>query len=229
MDANTQMPWRVDLHVHTRRFSPCAESLDPERLGLRMKACGLHGVVITEHDRLWPEADIVRLNRRLVGRRIYRGVEVSSRNGHFVVIGLKHMRGIKPGISAEELVHVTHCQDAAVILAHPQITYSQMHEPLALSEMPTGIHAVEVASTVTVGRSADEVAAFARKTGLVMVGGSDAHFLEQVGQVATCFARLPTDEDELAADIRNGRCAVMHDVEMALDEDVPLELELTTR
>ncbi len=206
MDDTAQMPWHVDLHVHTRRYSPCAESLDAEQLPERMIACGLHGLVITEHDHLWPRADIARLNHQLDGARIYRGVEVSSCNGHFLVIGLDHMDGLEPGISARQLVRAAKRQGAAVILAHPQLRYSQMQDPLDLSEMPAGIDAVEVASTVTVGHQADEVKAYAQQMGYAQVGGSDAHALPHVGRVVTLFPELPADEQELAATIRRGQC-----------------------
>ena len=78
---------RIDLHVHTRRYSPCAEALDPDHLPERLESLGLDGLVITEHDHLWSTEDIEYLNRRMRHGRIYRGVEVSSRNGHFIVIG----------------------------------------------------------------------------------------------------------------------------------------------
>lgn len=206
MEEHTNIAWRVDLHVHTRRFSPCAESLDPQQLPALLSRGRLGGIVITEHDRLWPRSDIDELNRYLTSARIFRGVEVSSSNGHFVVIGLKRMDGIRPGISARALIRKARSQDAAVILAHPQIHYSQTHDQLDVLEMPAGIDAIEVTSTMTIGEASHQAKACARQIGCSMVGGSDAHALSQVGQAYTTFSTLPCDESELAAAIRSGHC-----------------------
>lgn len=201
------LQWRVDLHVHTRRYSPCAESLDPEKLPAAITAMGLDGAVITEHDHLWSPLELAALNRHASGPRIYRGVEISSRNGHFLVIGLDRLDAFHPGMSIQNLVRQARRQSAAVIWAHPQLTYSQTINPLDFSDLPDGIDAIEAASTVTVGRQAAEIMAYAREFGYNTVGGSDAHALVQVGKAFTCLDHLPADEKELAAAICSGRCA----------------------
>lgn len=202
------MPWtcRVDLHVHTNRFSPCAESLDPERLPEVMAHIGLQGVVITEHDCLWPVKEIAALNRRVEKGHIYRGVEVSSRNGHFVVIGLETLDGFQPGIDVASLVKIAAKQSAAVIWAHPCANYGNITEPLPVDAMPQGIHAVEVASDVTDQAATSRALGYAKRMGWVPVCGSDAHSLGHVGCVATLFPQLPKDDKALAAAISAGRC-----------------------
>lgn len=206
MEKHAKISWHIDLHVHTRRFSPCAESLDPRQLPALLSRRPLSGIVIAEHDHLWPRCDIDELNRQLPSGRIFRGMEVSSSNGHFVVIGLERMDGIRPGISARALISKARSQKAAVILAHPHIHYSQTQDQLDVLEMPAGIDAIEVASTMTIGEAAQQAQAWARQIGCAMVGGSDAHALSQVGQSFTTFSTLPSDEKELAEAIRNGAC-----------------------
>lgn len=206
MSERAALKFRVDLHVHTRRFSPCAEALDPQCLHLVMAQRGLHGVVITEHDQLWPGHDIQALNDKLKTARIYRGVEVSSRNGHFIVIGLDELDGIKPGIAIGALVEKVQGQGAAIIWAHPHMQYGQTAEPLSAAGMPRGIHAVEVASSITWGQKTLEARAYASRMGCAAVGGSDAHSLGQVGRAFTLFNELPLNEKALAAAIRSGQC-----------------------
>lgn len=201
-----EMNWYIDLHVHSRRYSPCAESLDPLDLPAVLAQRHLNGIVITEHDRLWKKRDIKALNRDLKYGRIYRGVEVSSRNGHFIIIGLEHMDDIQSGISARTLIQKARSQSAAVILAHPQIHYRHTTCQLDAREMPVGIDAVEVASSVTIGPAAAQAEAFASQMGCASVGGSDAHSPSQVGLAFTAFSRLPANERELAAAIRSGCC-----------------------
>lgn len=200
--------YRLDLHVHTRRFSPCAEALDPGRLHEMMARQGLHGLVITEHDQLWPANEIAALNRGLKNGRIYRGVEVSSRNGHFIVIGIDEMDGIRPGIGIRELVQKVDQLQAALIWAHPYLNYGSVPEPLPPAGMPRGIHAVEAASGVTSGEKTVMALASALQMGCVPVGGSDAHCPGQVGCAYTRFARLPKNEKSLAAAIRAGKCKI---------------------
>lgn len=196
----------MDLHVHTCRYSACAETLDPGQLPLIMARRGLHGVVLTEHDQLWSAAEIAALNRNLAGRRIYRGVEVSSRHGHFLVIGLDDLDGIRKGMAIEELAARARAAGAAVVWAHPLNNYSNTSHCLTLETMPPGIHAVETAGGRTRADSAALAMAYARRMGCTPVAGSDAHVIDQVGSAYTRFARLPRDEKALAAAIVAGRC-----------------------
>jgi len=197
---------RIDLHVHTRRYSPCAEAIDPEQLHRVMDEARLRGLVITEHDQLWPAEELAQINRKLKNGRIYRGVEVSTRNGHFVVIGLDSMDGIRAGIGIEDLVKRSQAQQAAVIWAHPMLNYGNTPDPLPVEKMPPGIHAIEVASGMTNGSNGDKARAIAKRMGWSPVGGSDAHCLSQIGSIATLFPRLPKDEKALARAIKSGRC-----------------------
>lgn len=197
---------RIDLHVHTRRYSACAEGLNPDRLPERMAQAGIDGLVITEHDYLWSREDIARLNRGLNKGRIYRGVEVSSCNGHFVVIGLQTLSGIARGIDISSLVQLARVQEAAIIWAHPQQCYSNTAAPCTFMHLPDNIDAVEVASSITEGERSREAMAMAGRMGWAQVGGSDAHILKQVGCAVTRFESLPADESALAKAIRSGRC-----------------------
>ena len=205
------LPFRIDLHVHTRRFSACAEGLPPEKLRRIISAGVIDGLVITEHDRLWPKADIDELNRSLDRGRIYRGIEVSSRNGHFVVIGLERSDGIAPGIDIGQLIEKVHSQDAAIIWAHPSLAYGSTPEPLDSLHLPFGVDAVEVASSVTTGALIHEAERLADTLGCARVAGSDAHTLSRVGCAYTRFRTLPRNEAEMALAIRQGQCTAGHE------------------
>lgn len=198
--------FRIDLHVHTKRYSPCAELLQPDKLVEQARKQGLHGVVITEHDRLWRLDDIQQLQPQTTDIRLYRGVEVSSASGHFVVIGLENLDGITPGISIEALVDAVKPQGAALILVHHHLIYSNIASPRTIDEMPGGIDAIEVASSVTSGRNQKDAENIALSRGWTAVGGSDAHNLDRVGVAFTCFKRLPKDEKQLARAILSGAC-----------------------
>jgi predicted metal-dependent phosphoesterase TrpH len=202
----SQLPVRLDLHVHTRRYSPCAPSLVPTQT-VDLINCGcLEGIVVTDHDVLWAPEEIQALNTKLNRGRIYRGVEVSSCNGHFILIGVDDVQTLHPGDPLEKIQALAHAQGGVVIWAHPHQRYHQITDPIEGQHLPAGIDAIEVTSTVTSPGETKAAHRLARRHLLTMVGGSDAHCLAAVGQVLTCFKRLPPNEAALAEMIRGGDC-----------------------
>lgn len=194
---------RVDLHVHTRRYSQCAEGLDPAALPGIMRARGLSGVVVSEHDAMWSAAELGELRAALgPDQRVYGGVEVTTRDGHLVVIGLEGLGDIRRGMAGAALVERALREGAAVILAHPH-----RGRPGPYDLVLPGLHAVEVRNATTSAEQAARAASLARTAGLLAVAGSDAHALEHVGGAFTVFDRLPEDEAALAAMLRAGRGA----------------------
>jgi predicted metal-dependent phosphoesterase TrpH len=203
---DTERHFRIDLHVHTKRYSPCAETLDPEELGEEMVRKGLSGLVLSEHDEMWSKEEV----RELTGPfsdaiKIYRGVEISSCDGHFVVIGLNDLAGLQPGVSIEKIIAVAQLQNAAVILAHPQRNVKKTCGGAGQVHWPSGINAVEVMSTLTKNENEIVAREIAAKSNWSMVAGSDAHSLANVGATYTVFDQFPENEKELARMIISGR------------------------
>ncbi len=194
----------IDLHIHTSRYSACAELLNAALLKSRVRLCGLHGAVITEHDTLWSPAEIAALDPELAEIRIYRGVEVSSDAGHFVVIGLDDLKGIQAGVPLADMIRKADHDQAAVILVHHHQQYANTPRPMDVMAMPRGIHAIEVASMLTRGGHGQEARRIAHLKGWMPVAGSDAHALEHVGAAFTVFPEIPADEKALAQAIRSG-------------------------
>ncbi len=69
---------KFDLHIHTRKHSPDSVT-DPFDLVESAVAAGLDGIVITEHDYLWTEAELQDLRAAAPGLVILAGVEVTGR------------------------------------------------------------------------------------------------------------------------------------------------------
>src|SRR4029453_17761332 len=80
-----------DLHMHTRRYSPDSE-IDPFELVRRAKEIGLDGIVITEHDRLWPEDELEELRAAAPGLVVLGGGGGDRPRGRSFVF-----RGYGPG------------------------------------------------------------------------------------------------------------------------------------
>jgi predicted metal-dependent phosphoesterase TrpH len=189
---------RVDLHLHTGRYSQCAECLDPLAIEGNAVRAGVDGVLLTEHDMFWQDEEAELLRRRSPRVRIFRGIEVSARGCHLVVVGMDEVGPLLRGVSLEEVAAFARPRGAAVVLAHPYRNGPLRALPLGL------VDAVEVWSTSFTREEARAARRLARRLGKPQVAGSDAHAPSHVGFAWTELPRLPADELELAAAIRSG-------------------------
>jgi predicted metal-dependent phosphoesterase TrpH len=192
--------FRIDLHVHTSRYSPCAEFLAPAEIGAYAARAGLHGVVLTDHDVLWEEEELSALRSQASEVELYRGIECTTNGGHLVIIGLDDAGALFRGIPFEDAVRFAHESGAAVIFAHPFRDGDPGSLPVEL------VDAVEVASLSFSQGEADAARELALRHGKPVVAASDGHALSRIGWAWTSFARLPADERELARLIRAGEC-----------------------
>ncbi len=191
-------PFAIDLHVHTRRYSPCAEFVREEEIADRARRAGLAGVVLTEHDVLWDRGELRRLQATAGGVRFYRGVECTGDGCHVVLIGLREMGAIRKGMAFPEIARHARAAGAAVILAHPYRDADPERLDLRLAD------AVEVGSTSFTREEAGRAVALAERVGKPQVAASDAHALARIGWAWTAFSQLPANERRLAAMIRSG-------------------------
>src|SRR5262245_14825956 len=109
---------RIDHHLHTAWHSPDSE-IDPRELVERARAIGLDGLVITEHDYQWEPEELSELSAMAAPLRVFSGAEVSAREGHFLVYGLRSLDDVPPGIDLAELLRVVRRHEAAIVAAHP--------------------------------------------------------------------------------------------------------------
>ena len=181
-----------DLHMHTRRYSPDSE-IDPFDLVRRAVEVGLDGIVITEHDRLWPEDELEELRRAAPGLVVLGGVEVSGRNGDLLCYGVTDLASLRRGMPWGELCSEVARQGGAAVAAHPY-RWGQDFDALLAAQRPdlAGLEMMSNNMDPDVRRRA---AAFhARDPRYATLGNSDAHDLEVVG---VCYT-------EFDADVRTG-------------------------
>jgi predicted metal-dependent phosphoesterase TrpH len=184
---------KFDLHIHTSRHSPDSQ-LDPFVLTRRARELGLDGVVITEHDWLWQEAELDVLRALSPpGLVVLAGVEVSAREGHFLAYGVTDPFAIPRGISVKELCDVVHRQGGVVVGAHP-FRWGQPFRDIVRRHKP----ALDGVELMTNNMDADmrrQAAAVRAELNIAGLGCSDAHHEDTL---AACF----TDFD---ADVRTTR------------------------
>ncbi|MFH1625957.1 MAG: PHP domain-containing protein, partial [Pseudomonadota bacterium] len=105
----------IDLHIHTKRLSPCSD-MDPEEAATEAKKIGLDGICFAEHNKVWDPAEVLSIEEKS-GISIFHGVEVDTTEGHVLVFGLhRGFQGITP---VEDLRRMVEEVDGFMIAAHP--------------------------------------------------------------------------------------------------------------
>jgi predicted metal-dependent phosphoesterase TrpH len=195
----------VDLHCHTR----CSYDnfLDPRTLLQSAKCLGLYGVGIVEHHSIEVSRPVQALAVEY-GVHVFRGLEISTDEGHLLVFGLytdrwnRWRRNLH--IPLTELLPILQHSDAIAIPAHP---FRRNGDGLGETVFRlNGWTAIETHNGLNDHREDARARAAARELGLPSVGGSDCHQEDQIGRCLTVFARPIEDIRELMAEIRAGRC-----------------------
>jgi hypothetical protein len=196
----------VDLHIHTNVSSPCSQ-IDPHHLVKVAPEIGLDAVCVTEHEEMEGAEVTWRLGRE-AGITVFRGVEVYTELGDMLVFGLS--RGHFPlQTPFEDLLSEVREAGGVIIPCHPCRGSLGFHATLGQEKadfLLRNIDAIEVRNGGSSPESNHAAEMVAREYGLPGVGGSDAHFLMQVGRCLTVFERDIRDEDDLAREIKAGRC-----------------------
>jgi len=189
----------IDLHIHSRNYSPCAQTLDPYLIAGSLSQKGLHGAVLAEHDTKWDNGAFALLRQHDTRCELFNGMELTTAgNYHLVLIGLQDDSKIKKGMDPVEAINNIHLQGGVVILAHP---FRTGVPPLGVLKK---VDAMELGSTSFNEQESRLSTLVARELGKPLVGSSDAHALERVGWGYTEFPTRPEDESHLCEMIKSG-------------------------
>lgn len=187
----------IDLHCHTRVGSACS-ALTPEALVRAAMARGMEGVCITEHDALWPLAEVERVSREM-SFVVLRGMEVTTEVGHVLVFG---MEAHHPEMAVlDELRWRVRDEGGLMFLAHPSRKYGTMLP----DDLPAYFDSVEAHNGTEGMLQNDHAGHLARGMRLPGIGGSDCHSVREVGVCATEFEDDVIDEAAFLAALRAGR------------------------
>jgi len=195
----TSRGFALDLHVHSHLSGDNAA--DPEECVARALERGLQGIAFTEHYSFAASEAIEPLRERYrASLLVVRGVEFSAAEGHCLVFGVDTDRLCAPYAPVAELVRLVGELGGAVIPSHPYRGGSGLGDRvLALP----GIAALEGHNGCNAGGLNRRAIEVARRLGLPVTGGSDAHRPEDVGGCFTRFRRRVTG-DNLVALLRAG-------------------------
>ena len=187
----------IDLHCHTKVHSACS-ALTPDALVRAARARGLDGVCITEHDALWPLAEIERLAAEM-DFVVLRGIEVTAEVGHVLVYGVS--RHDPAMATLAELHRIVRTEGGLMYLAHP----SRRYGALPPADLASVFDSVEAQNGTEGPLQNENARLLARGLALPGIGGSDSHAVREVGVCATRFEDDVRDEASFLRALRSGR------------------------
>ena len=186
----------IDMHTHTSVYSTDSNLLPVDSLA-RAVECGLDGVVLTEHDVVWPRERAEKLSEE-AGILVIHGVEVTTELGHVLVYGLE---ALVPRITdSRRLRKLCDEQGALMYLAHPARDPG-LRVPKEAMELFDGVEGLNGCDGPLQNQSARSRG---RTRPLPPIGGSDSHALHEVGTAATEFAAHIETLADLMAALRSG-------------------------
>ncbi|MFC7232126.1 CehA/McbA family metallohydrolase [Saliphagus sp. GCM10025308] len=190
---SAHIPFAIDFHVHSESSY---DGHEPLELILEHAAdIGLDGVVITDHDEIDASLEAAELASRygLVG---IPGVEVSTAQGHLLAIGVEERP--EPGRPFQTTVERVRELGGLAIVPHP---FQRSRHGVRRRHI-LDVDAIEVYNSMLfTGYQNRRARRFARRREYPKVGGSDAHYLPNVGRAYTEVIVTSTDEDVTRATI----------------------------
>jgi hypothetical protein len=191
---------KFDLHLHTNRHSPDSVT-DPFDLLRAARRAGLDGVVLTEHDYMWPDAELAELRAFAPDLVVLSGLEVTGRGGDMLVYGITDPTALPRGIGWADLVREVHRQGGATVAAHP----NRWGQPFEQLVRDTGVEldGIEVLSNNMDDDLRTRAAnLLVRYPHYAQLGNSDSHDPATVGCCYTDFAAEIRTAADLVAAIR---------------------------
>ena len=171
---------KVELHLHTTRYSGCAVNT-PAELMERMVQMGYEAVYITEHDAVWSDWEIAQLQAGFPDIRIFPGMELSvvpEPIRHVLVLGSNDPEYLRLG-SDDQVLAKARAEGHLAVLAHP-FRWEGGLEMLAAGLLPD---ALELRSgNHNSAEEVEQAKAAAERFDLALVNSGDTHSLEFLGR-----------------------------------------------
>ncbi len=204
---------KVDLHVHTSRYSSCSR-MTPEEALTAAKNKGLDALCFTEHNVLWPVQEAKRLEDDY-GIKIFRGIEITSTGGDVLVFGVEEAIPEMP--SPEELKLIVDHANGVCFAAHPFRGFllfgigsmDMSIEDAASNPTFAHVHGLEVCNGLVTDEENTIAASVANSLGLLKTAGSDAHTIESIGKYVLEFDAELKSELELVRALKDSSFRIL--------------------
>lgn len=167
---------KVELHLHTSRYSPCAGA-GPDELMAALIAAGYEAVYITEHERMWSHWEIRLLQSQFPQIKIFSGVELSIGLGaHLLVLGTTDQEYLWLQSEPTAVLAKARAEGHLTILAHPY-RWPAGAELLATDSLPD---ALEHRTNNHFGDMVAKARQSAEELGLKLVNTGDIHSIHMI-------------------------------------------------
>lgn len=188
----------LDLHNHTR-YSPDSK-LDPAELVRLAGKLGLGGLAITDHNSVGGVRVAEEAARDLPDFVVIPATEISTSEGHVLAFGVREAvpRDLSPAETVERVV----AAGGVAVAAHPYRFWSGLGEAATLSAT---FAAYEVHNARTLRTGNERASRLADRSRVGRTGGSDTHFLHELGRGVTALNGGPTSADGVLQAIASGR------------------------
>ena len=191
---------KVELHLHTSRYSGCAVAT-PSELLERMVPSGYGAVFITEHDAVWSDWELDQLRNGHGGIGVFPGVELSvgpEPAKHIIVLGTNDPAYLRLRDAGDVLARARD-EGHLTILAHP-FRWPGAEEMLQAGHVPD---ALEHRTANHDKRQARRAVAAASEYGLALVNAGDVHDLHFLDRFWIETDRPLTRAEDLRAIVLN--------------------------
>jgi predicted metal-dependent phosphoesterase TrpH len=192
----------IDPHVHTPA-SACGRTTFPGLLSWASRK-NLNGIVVTDHD-TFQGVEIMKRLAKGTELTVYRGVELTTLEGHLLLLGGTELPP-SGQISTAEILDLVNAEGGVAIAAHPfRRVYAEYGQNLSDLVYELDLDGVELNAKCS--KSENTLARKAAKIrNLALLGGSDAHRDQELGTMVTGFYDSIENEDDLILAIRARRC-----------------------
>jgi predicted metal-dependent phosphoesterase TrpH/thiamine kinase-like enzyme len=191
----------IEMHCHTAEHSACS-SVSAVDLVRQVFGKGLQAIVLTDHHYLWPVHELEALREAAAVPdhfRIMSGQEVRTELGDVLVYGATG--SLQTGTSLADIRRLY--PGSALVLAHP---YRRNRVPSIADLMNPFIDGVEIFNTNHTVLGNSRGLQDWHRHHFTATAGTDTHGSGYAGVYPTIFDHPMADVQELASEIRHGRC-----------------------
>ena len=165
-----------------------------------MNKAGLDGLAITDHNEISGTIKAYELAAGLKNVTVIHGIEISSLSGHILAYGVKEH--IPRSLTAEETIERIMDVGGVPVAAHPYRLASGLGSMVVKREKFLGIEVLNHRSPKRENNRAERLAA---ELEVGITGGSDAHFISELGSAATEFEINTVSEDDILQELSKNR------------------------
>ena len=188
---------KFDLHVHTTLSSCSQLTLDDILRNARAK--GLDGVCITDHQTMDAGRE-VKEGIQQDGLCIITGMEYTTSDGDFLIFGF--FKNLDEDMDAKELLLMVERSGGVAVAAHPFRDGRNTSREIIAQRY---CRIIEGKNGRDNGTGRKRAADWKARYNVHLVGGSDAHSLEELGRIVTAFENPIRNKEEFIIALKSGR------------------------